>query len=114
MSDAVCCILQVMQKLKAEAKGIKGVVVSSLLSASNTFVMARRLLAGVDLRYALQPPTAAARLTALVTVALLTPVYALAQKLVFSKVSRHRTKQSGCNEVTKLWSLPRFGCRQPG
>eukprot|EP00878_Enallax_costatus_P036567 GHUV01041074.1.p1 GENE.GHUV01041074.1~~GHUV01041074.1.p1 ORF type:complete len:511 (+),score=205.18 GHUV01041074.1:480-2012(+) len=77
---------KVMQKLNSEAKGVKGVIVSALLSASNTFVMARRLLAGVDLRYALQPPSAAARLTALVTAALLTPVYALAQKLVFSKV----------------------------
>ena len=75
-----------MQKLKSEARGVKGIIVSALLSASNTFVMARRLLAGVDLRYALQPPSAAARLTALVTAALLTPVYALAQKLVFSKV----------------------------
>lgn len=78
---------QVMQKLKAEATSLKGVVVSALLSASNTFITARRLLAGVDLRYALQPPTAGAKLTALLTAALLAPVYALAQKLVFNKVS---------------------------
>lgn len=77
---------QVMQKLRSEAKGLKGAIVSALLSASNTFIMARRLLAGLDLRYALQPPTAGAKLVALLTAALLAPVYALAQKLVFSKV----------------------------
>jgi long-chain acyl-CoA synthetase len=77
---------KVMQKLRADATGVKGVIVSALLSASNTFIMARRLLSGLDLRYALNPPTAGAKLTAIITAALLAPVYALAQKLVFSKV----------------------------
>eukprot|EP00879_Flechtneria_rotunda_P005441 GHRR01005734.1.p1 GENE.GHRR01005734.1~~GHRR01005734.1.p1 ORF type:complete len:588 (+),score=208.21 GHRR01005734.1:736-2499(+) len=77
---------KVMAKLRAEATGLKAVIVSALLSASNTYIAARRVLQGVSLTHALQPPSAAANLTAMLTVTLLTPIYALAQRLVFSKV----------------------------
>jgi len=77
---------QVMAKLSAEAKGIKGAIVSALLSASNTFITARRVAQGASLLHALQRPSAAQRLVAAATVLLLVPLYALAQKLVFSKV----------------------------
>lgn len=83
-----------MQKLNSEAQGVKGVLVKALIAASNSFIMARRLLAGVDLRYAMQPASAATRLVALVTLALLAPVYALANKLVFSKVRGQVTQQA--------------------
>eukprot|EP00775_Hariotina_reticulata_P004816 gene4816-5063_t len=77
---------KVMVKLKSEATGIKRHIVSALLSASNAFIVARRLLQGRDLRYAVRPAGAASKLVALLTAALLAPVYALAQKLLFSKV----------------------------
>jgi long-chain acyl-CoA synthetase len=75
-----------MAKLKAEAKGAKGAIVSMLLSASYAFIAARRVVTGTSLLHALTPPSAAQRLLAAATVALLAPVYALAQRLVFSKV----------------------------
>lgn len=76
-----------MSKLTSEAKGVKGAIVSALLSASYAFITARRVAAGVSLLHALQAPTAVQRVVAAATVAVLAPVYALAQKLVFSKVS---------------------------
>ena len=75
-----------MTKLTAEAKGLKGALVSALLSASYSFITARRVVAGVSLLHALLPPSMMQRLVAAATVAVLAPVYALAQKLVFSKV----------------------------
>lgn len=67
---------------------MKGAIVAALLAASNTFIAARRLVNGVDIRYARQAAPAAAWLTALVSMVLTAPLYALAQKLVFSKVRR--------------------------
>lgn len=75
-----------MAKLSSEAKGIKGVVVAALLAASNTFVSARRLATGTALAHAHTPPSNQQQLAAWLMVAVLAPVYALAQKLVFSKV----------------------------
>jgi long-chain acyl-CoA synthetase len=75
-----------MSKLQAEATGLKGHLVSALLSASYTHIQTRRVLQGTSLLHALQPPSAAQRLLAAVSLAVTAPLYALAQKLVFSKV----------------------------
>jgi hypothetical protein len=85
--------LQVMTKLKLEATGVKRHIVTALLAASNTFIMARRLLQGTDLRHAVHPASAASKLVALMTAALLAPAYALAQQLLFSKVGVKQQQQ---------------------
>lgn len=79
---------QVMSKLQAEATGLKGHIVSALLSASYTHIQAGRALQGTSLLHAHQPSSTAQRLLAAVSLALTAPLYALAQKLVFSKVRR--------------------------
>lgn len=79
-------LLQVMAKLKSEATGAKGAIVAALLAASAAHVAARRTVARLDLTYARASPPAGVRLAALVMMAVTTPLYALAQKLVFSKV----------------------------
>lgn len=87
---ANCCVtvslLQVMSKLKSEATGLKGSLVSALLSASTTYIQARRVVTGHSLLHAAAPPSAGQRLVAAVSMALTAPLYALAQKLVFGKV----------------------------
>jgi hypothetical protein len=75
-----------MSKLQSEATGLKGHIVSALLSASYTHIQARRLLQGVSLLAAQQAPGPLQRLLAAVSLALTAPLYALAQKLVFAKV----------------------------
>uniref|UniRef100_A0A383VM20 AMP-dependent synthetase/ligase domain-containing protein n=1 Tax=Tetradesmus obliquus TaxID=3088 RepID=A0A383VM20_TETOB len=77
---------KVMAKLKSEATGAKGAIVAALLAASAAHVAARRTVTRLDLTYARASPPAAVRLAALVMMAVTTPLYALAQKLVFSKV----------------------------
>lgn len=77
---------KVMAKLKAEATGAKGAIVAALLAASAAHVAACRTVAGLDLTYARASAPAAVQLAALVTMAVTTPLYALAQNLVFSKV----------------------------
>lgn len=86
MCWSLCGLSQVMAKLSSEAKGLKGAVVSALLSASYAYIQARRVVGGVSLLHALQAPSAVQRVVAAVTAALLAPVYAVAQKLVWSKV----------------------------
>lgn len=75
-----------MAKLKSEASGLKGALVSALLSASATYVQARRVVTGHSLLHAAAPPSAGQRLVAAVSMALTAPLYVLAQKLVFGKV----------------------------
>jgi hypothetical protein len=79
-------LLQVMAKLKSEATGVKGAIVAALLAASNAHIAARRTVSGMDVQYARASPALAVRLAALVTMAVTAPLYALAQKLIFSKV----------------------------
>lgn len=76
-----------MAKLQSEAQGVKGTIVSALLSASFAHIEACRVVTGHSLLHATQPPSAVQRVVAAVTVAATAPLYALAQKLVFSKVS---------------------------
>jgi hypothetical protein len=85
----LCCAVnvQVMAKLQAEAQGVKGFIVSALLSASYAHIEARRVVTGHSLLHATQPPSAVQQLVAAATVAATALLYALAQKLVFSKVS---------------------------
>jgi hypothetical protein len=84
----LCCeCVQVMAKLQAEAQGVKGFIVSALLSASYAHIEARRVVMGHSLLHATQPPSAVQQLVAAATVAATALLYALAQKLVFSKVS---------------------------
>ncbi len=80
-------LLQVMTKLQAEAKGVKGAIVSALLSASYAHIQARRVVAGTSLLHALKAPSLVQRVVAAATMAVTAPLYAVAQKLVFSKVS---------------------------
>lgn len=75
-----------MAKLKSEASGLKGSLVSALLSASATYIQAQRVVTGHSLLHATTPPSAWQRLLAAVSMALTAPLYALAQKLVFGKV----------------------------
>jgi hypothetical protein len=78
--------LQVMAKLKADAVGAKGAIVAALLAASNAHIAARRTANGLDVQHARVASSLAVRVAALVTVALTAPLYALAQRLIFSKV----------------------------
>jgi hypothetical protein len=77
---------QVMAKLTSEATGIKAALVPALLSASYAFIAARRVLTGTALQHAVAPPSLPQRLVAAATVAVLGPVYALAQRVLWSKV----------------------------
>jgi hypothetical protein len=75
-----------MAKLKADATGAKGAIVTALLAASNAHIAARRTASGLDVQHARVAPSLAVRVAAVVTVALTAPLYALAQKLIFSRV----------------------------
>jgi hypothetical protein len=90
-------LLQVMAKLKADATGAKGAIVAALLAASNAHIAARRTANGLDVQHARAQPSLAVRVAAVVMVALTAPLYALAQKLIFSKVGARSVAQPhGC------------------
>jgi long-chain acyl-CoA synthetase len=59
---------------------------SLLLSASNTYIRAKRLLSGMDVLFALRRPSVFQRLAAAALSLLLLPLYKLAQAAVFKKI----------------------------
>lgn len=80
------CAQQVSAKLRAEATGLRGVIVSALLAASLAHTSARRVLAGVDVRYARLPPGPLELLWAGLLAVATAAGHALARTLIWSKV----------------------------
>ncbi|KAI3431692.1 hypothetical protein D9Q98_004738 [Chlorella vulgaris] len=76
---------RVLQTLK-KASSLRRTLATSLLAASAAFVRARRVVEGVDLRYAVQPRPLTALVAAWLQMRLLVPLYWLCQRLVVAKV----------------------------
>lgn len=65
--------------------GLRALLGAALVAGSNAWVRARRVLQGLDLRFALEPPSLLERVSAALLSLLLWPVWWLASRLVFSK-----------------------------
>ncbi|KAI8477469.1 MAG: hypothetical protein J3K34DRAFT_2620 [Monoraphidium minutum] len=76
---------KVMAKLKSET-GVKGAIVSALMTASLAYVAANRVAQGVSLAFAREARPIAVGLWAALLAALLRPLHQLADALVFTKV----------------------------
>lgn len=112
---SLCCLfvlVQVMTKLQSEATGVKGAIVSALLSASYTHIQARRVATGHSLTHAQAAPSAVQRVVAAATVTLTAPLYALAQKLVFAKVRVASYSMSCCSSIAGVQQQQQQQCQR--
>ncbi len=78
---------QIMGKIKSE-KGIRGAVAAALISVSLAYVAANRVAQGMSLAFARAPRPLGIAVWAAVVAAVLRPLHALADALVFAKVGR--------------------------
>ncbi|KAF5840693.1 hypothetical protein DUNSADRAFT_15788 [Dunaliella salina] len=81
----VSCPPQVMQRMRS-APPLRQKIVGLFLAISTSYIKARRVVQGMDLKYALNPRPLPTLLGAYLLSALLQPLHALATKVVWSKV----------------------------
>ncbi|PRW33092.1 long-chain-fatty-acid-- ligase [Chlorella sorokiniana] len=91
--DYFVCVPLVLDALHSKveatlkkASGLRRALATNLLAAAAAYVQARRVVQGLDLKYALQPRPVGALLQAWLASVLLAPLHWLCQKLVAAKV----------------------------